>query len=210
MPTQENYTKPFPSRLRKLIESRETTITALAKELKISRQAVSQYADGSAQPNIEKLVSIARFFHVSTDYLVGLSNYEEKVSEGITAQDMGLSEGFARGLRTLHNTPGGEQYIYVLNELAQCKNFSGLLEQIGRYIRKLDYIKSKIDHLPAGSLSSEELNIRIEKFLVSDVLADMLDELCPPPDWKAGKEAALSRSQKYKEVLEVSENDSGK
>ena len=83
MPTQENYTKPFPSRLRKLIESRETTITALAKELKISRQAVSQYADGSAQPNIEKLVSIARFFHVSTDYLVALSKSEVMMADKI-------------------------------------------------------------------------------------------------------------------------------
>lgn len=208
MPTQENYTKTFPSRLRKLIESRETTITALAKELKISRQAVSQYADGSAQPNIEKLVSIARFFHVSTDYLVGLSDYEEKTAEGITAQDMGLSEGFACGLRNLHNTPGGELYIQVLNELAKCKNFSGLLEQISRYVRKLDYVKSKIDHLPASSISREERNIRMEKFLVSDVLADMLDELCSPPDWKAGKDAALGRSKKYREILETSENDS--
>ena len=207
MPPQENYTRDFPSRLRKLIESRGTTITALAKELKISRQAVSQYADGSAQPNIEKLVSIARFFHVSTDYLVGLSDYEEKEAEGITAQDMGLSEGFARGLKSLYDTPGGELYIQTLNELAKCKNFSGLLYQIRRYTEKLSYVKNKMDHFPASRISDEERNIRMEKFLVSDVLTDMLDELCPPPDWKAGKDEALTRSKKYREVLDIPEDD---
>ena len=207
MPTQENYASDFPLRLRKLIERRNTTITALARELKISRQAVSQYVDGAAQPNIEKLVSIARFFHVSTDYLVGLSDYEEKTSEGITAQDMGLSEGFARGLRNLHNTPGGELYIQVLNELAECKHFIELLEQINRYTGKLGYVKSQMDHFPASRISNEERNTRMEKFLVSDVLSDMLDELCPPPDWKAGKDAALTRSKKYREALDIPGND---
>ena len=47
----------------------------------------------------------------------------------------------------------------------------------------------------------------MEKFLVSDVLSDMLDELCPPPDWKAGKDAALTRSKKYREALDIPEND---
>ena len=83
MATQEKYNEPFPSRLRKLLDDRGITITALSKELKISRQAVSQYTDGSAQPNIEKLRAIASFFDVSADYLVGLSDYEKKKHCGV-------------------------------------------------------------------------------------------------------------------------------
>ena len=93
MSMQDNYTGVFPSRLRKLIEARGTTITALAKELKISRQAVSQYADGSAQPNIEKIALIARFFNVSSDYLIGLSDLEVvNIKTREICEKTGLSE----------------------------------------------------------------------------------------------------------------------
>lgn len=61
------YKSVFATRLRELIKERGITITALAKELKISRQAVSQYINGSAYPNIERLFMIARFFDVSAD-----------------------------------------------------------------------------------------------------------------------------------------------
>ena len=63
----------FRTRLRELIKERGITITALAKELKISHQSVSQYINGSAYPNIERLFMIARFFDVSINYLVGLT-----------------------------------------------------------------------------------------------------------------------------------------
>lgn len=74
MSGDDKYFGAFPTRLRGLIESRKTTITALANVLKISRQSVSQYQDGTGQPNVDKLCKIAKHFNVSTDYLVGLSS----------------------------------------------------------------------------------------------------------------------------------------
>lgn len=74
MEKQEKYKLPFATRLRKLLDEKGTTITALSKVLGISRQAVSQYADGTGQPNVDKLRMIADYFEVSTDYLVGLSD----------------------------------------------------------------------------------------------------------------------------------------
>ena len=74
MAGDDKYFGVCPSRLRGLIESRKTTITALANVLKISRQSVSQYQDGTGQPNVDKLCKIAQHFNVSTDYLVGLSS----------------------------------------------------------------------------------------------------------------------------------------
>lgn len=71
MDSQEKYNKPFPSRLRSLIDERKTTITAVAAKLEISRQAVSQYCDGTGQPNAEKLSLICNYFNVSADYLLG-------------------------------------------------------------------------------------------------------------------------------------------
>jgi transcriptional regulator with XRE-family HTH domain len=68
------HNSTFAKRLRELMESREITQQRLANEIGTSRQAVSQYMDGSVQPNIEKLYKAAMFFCVSTDYLLGISD----------------------------------------------------------------------------------------------------------------------------------------
>lgn len=78
MKGQDRYNDIFPSNLRGLISQKGTTITALSKVLGISRQAVSQYADGTGQPNVDKLVKIADYFGVSSDYLVGLSDIQTR------------------------------------------------------------------------------------------------------------------------------------
>lgn len=76
MDSQEKYNAVFAVRLRALLDEHKVTITTLANELGVSRQAVSQYADGSTQPNGEKLVLIAKYFGASTDYLLGLSDVQ--------------------------------------------------------------------------------------------------------------------------------------
>ena len=46
----------------------------LAEKLNISKQTVSNWENENIQPSIEMLVRIAKLFHVSTDYLLGLDN----------------------------------------------------------------------------------------------------------------------------------------
>ena len=117
MAEQEKYNAVFPTRLRDLIKKRGTTITALSKELGISRQAVSQYADGTGQPNIDKLVLIAKFFNVSTDYLSGLTEYQSVKSESILAKDLGLSEQAVNVLKSYADFPEYPSFIATLNDL---------------------------------------------------------------------------------------------
>lgn len=66
----DNYNKPFPTTLRKLIERKKCTIKSVAEHIGVSRQAVSQYQDGTTQPNAETIVKIAEYFSVTTDYLL--------------------------------------------------------------------------------------------------------------------------------------------
>ena len=89
----DKYNLPFPKRLRSLIKESGTTMTAVAKEINVTRQAVSQYQDGSTQPNAETIVRIANYFNVSTDYLLGLSDVSSK-DLGVRAmcQKTGLCE----------------------------------------------------------------------------------------------------------------------
>ena len=49
---------------------------ALARELGISRQAVSRWETGEAIPDTEKVIQLSRLFQVSTDYLL-LDEMEE-------------------------------------------------------------------------------------------------------------------------------------
>ena len=51
----------------------------LAKEIGVSAVAITKYPKGLTLPSFEVLVSIANYFNVSVDYLIGLVN--EPVSE---------------------------------------------------------------------------------------------------------------------------------
>lgn len=55
------------------MEDRKTTQGELASVIGMKRQTISQYVNGISEPSYEVLVKIARFFDVSTDYLLGLS-----------------------------------------------------------------------------------------------------------------------------------------
>ena len=61
-------------RIRELRTERNITQVALAKELSVSKQSVSNWENDNIQPSIDMLIKIADFFSVSTDYLLGLDN----------------------------------------------------------------------------------------------------------------------------------------
>lgn len=55
----------------------------LAERLNISKQTVSNWENDNIQPSIEMLMRIAKLFHVSTDYLLGLENTQVINVEGL-------------------------------------------------------------------------------------------------------------------------------
>lgn len=105
---------PFPSRLCDLLgvsadkkeNSSRGKFKALADELGISVPTVSQYASGLIAPNFDNLVKIAKYFHVSTDYLCGLSDQPtDNPDEASTAKYIGLSPESVRALHFIDNMP---------------------------------------------------------------------------------------------------------
>lgn len=70
----ENFNKPFPKALRKLMDANGTTQSELAASLQKTRQVISCYCDGSTSPTWETIAGIANFYHVSADWLLGLSD----------------------------------------------------------------------------------------------------------------------------------------
>lgn len=71
---QNKYNDILPTRIRELIDEKGITQNAIATEVGITRQTISQYSDGSTIPNADKLAKLAQFFGVSADYLLGLTD----------------------------------------------------------------------------------------------------------------------------------------
>ena len=69
---QDNYNTVFAKRLRELIESTGVSQAELANSVGVTRQAINSYTLGNTVPNSDVLTDIAKYFDVSSDYLLGL------------------------------------------------------------------------------------------------------------------------------------------
>ena len=61
-------------RIKQLRLSNNMTQTELAKKLNITRSSVNAWEMGISTPSTTYLVELAQLFHVSTDYVLGLSD----------------------------------------------------------------------------------------------------------------------------------------
>ncbi len=64
-------------RLREIREEKGITQKRLAEQLHVRQNTYSQYENGQRQLPIETLVELARFYRVSTDYILGLTDVDE-------------------------------------------------------------------------------------------------------------------------------------
>lgn len=67
--------KIFAQRLKELRTENNYTQNDVATRLGIRQQSYVRYENGSGEPSLATLVAIARLYNVSTDYLLGLTNY---------------------------------------------------------------------------------------------------------------------------------------
>ena len=78
MPRQQNitpelYNKPFPARLRGLMEEKGLSPEDVANLIGSTRQSVNYYKNGDRVPDAETLGKLARCLMVSADYLLGIT-----------------------------------------------------------------------------------------------------------------------------------------
>ncbi len=66
----------FTERLNGLLAENKISMYRLAKDIGVSKQAVAYWCDGINEPKISYLKAIAEYFSVSSDYLLGLENYD--------------------------------------------------------------------------------------------------------------------------------------
>lgn len=97
--TLDSFNKPFAKALRDLLDGigspldRKVSQKELADKVGVSRQVISQYCNGVTSPNVETLKSIAEFFNVSSDFLIGLTSIPTTNTEDRAIHDKtGLSD----------------------------------------------------------------------------------------------------------------------
>lgn len=71
-------------KLRVLRTEKKLTQKQVADRIGLAISAVSSYESGTRYPSYETLIKLSRIFHVSTDYLLGLT---EKRSIDVTGLD---------------------------------------------------------------------------------------------------------------------------
>lgn len=179
MKGQEKYNSPFAANLRGLITQKGTTITALAKVLGISRQAVSQYADGTGQPNVDKLAMIADYFGVSADYLLGLSDVptRNETIRGIH-EKTGLWQESIIALM-VDSDSGDDGISDFISYLIVNKQVSSLIKAIKQ---KNEYFDNpKTVRIDIGDVYHETDMQALFKMVVSDLFFEIIAGYTPKP-----------------------------
>lgn len=64
----------FGIRLKELLKEKAISQETLAKNIGVSQRAVSKWINLQAEPTETSIVNCAKFFEVSTDYILGLSD----------------------------------------------------------------------------------------------------------------------------------------
>lgn len=96
-------------RIQGLLREKCTTQKELAAAVGVHPNVVSYWCNGSRTPNAEQIVSIAREFGVTTDYVLGFSDVETPNQDvQAVCHVMGLSESSAENLIKLMKTKGSD------------------------------------------------------------------------------------------------------
>lgn len=75
------------NRIRELREEKQMTQIRLSIELEVSQEAVSAYENGKHYPSVSTLLKLSDIFHVSCDYILGLSDTRYISNMGQTPED---------------------------------------------------------------------------------------------------------------------------
>ena len=64
----------FGERLRELRNEEGISLAAMSKKVEIPQSSLSRWENGKADITSFNLIKLAKYFHVSTDYLLGLED----------------------------------------------------------------------------------------------------------------------------------------
>lgn len=111
-----DFLSPFPRRFSALMLAQNVTQKTIAEVCGVRRQSVSEWMNGNTRPDILSLIEIAKYFNVSTDYLLGLTDYKtnDKATRELCST-LGLSEEAVKILSADHSSVVARQWKELLS-----------------------------------------------------------------------------------------------
>lgn len=82
-----DYMKELGNKLKCLRTTNNMTQADLARKLNLTKSVISAYENALRLPSYDVLIQIAKLFHVSTDYLLGLESPVEPDLSGLTEEE---------------------------------------------------------------------------------------------------------------------------
>jgi transcriptional regulator with XRE-family HTH domain len=82
----------FPKRLKALRSEKKLSQQSMGDLLGITRQAYAKYENNESEPDIATINKLAAFFNVSTDYLLGISESRNKLTDTNENEDKNFKE----------------------------------------------------------------------------------------------------------------------
>ena len=89
----------FGKKLKELRTNAGLTQAQLGSLIGVTKSVVSFYELQERSPSPDVLIKLSQIFHVSTDYLLGLSTKETIDISGLNAEDVALIRNMAERLR---------------------------------------------------------------------------------------------------------------
>lgn len=160
----------FSKRLREIRKKSGLSQEKLAKELEISKSALSYYEKGERIPDIVFLDKVCIYYNVSFDYLMGYSNAMNPKVASIV-DETGLSE---EAVNILIEEFDNDYISNILDKLIKSKNFREAL-QILEIACHLDTTNIEAPPLFPSSYTPSYVVFLIEKMMMS-AIENVIDE----------------------------------
>ena len=93
----------FGQRLKKLRLEKNLTQKQLATLIGVRNSIISFYEVGDRMPSVEIIIKLSAVFHVSTDYLMGISPCKSLNIDGLSEEDISIVSQLVDLLRKKQN-----------------------------------------------------------------------------------------------------------
>lgn len=155
---QDNKDAKFPSLLRNLRKGKGISQQKLADEIGVTKSTVGLYETGDTVPDVKTLYKIAKYYDVSSDYLLGLADNRKYENIDI-GEKLGLTDGAIEALREINRKAvpdnfGGKnnRLMDTINLLLESESGYNVFSFIGAYFYQLETDLHSVDvhNVPAG------------------------------------------------------------
>ena len=183
------YNEKFPTRRRDDAAGNEGNFNGILGTIKNYENP-----NKNVNPNLNIVCNLCEILDCDIDYLIGKIDVPHHETADIMAAT-GMTQEAVNRLRGFATRPEGELYPLVLSRMVDSSFFIPLIGQIRYYADRVEQIKERWTPNDRNAVSADSFTLRAEKFGVTDVFSNLLDDLVPLPDKRSVSNGKHSREK---------------